>query len=56
MIFKKTFCAANDLIDHILGVPLAVALTVIVQNLWVNETLGEDIPLAGSSEEQNDMS
>lgn len=39
----------------ILAVPLAVALTVIVQNLWVNETLGEGIPLAGSSEEQNDM-
>lgn len=34
----------------ILGVPLAVALTVVVQNLWVNETLGEDVPLAGSEE------
>ena len=45
------FSALFGVAGVILGVPLAVALTVVVQNLWVNETLGEDVPLAGSSQD-----
>ncbi|MBL8260318.1 MAG: AI-2E family transporter [Candidatus Competibacteraceae bacterium] len=47
------FSALFGVAGVILGVPLAVALTVVVQNLWVNETLGEDVPLAGSDEEKS---
>lgn len=36
----------------ILDAPLAGALTVVVQSLWVNETLGKDAPLAGSAKDK----
>lgn len=45
------FSSLFGIAGAILGVPLAVALTVVVQSLWVNETLGEDVALAGSEEQ-----
>ena len=33
-----------------LAMPLAVSAMILVQKLWVNETLGEHVALAGSEE------
>lgn len=46
------FSALFGVAGMILDAPLAGALTVVVQSLWVNETLGKDAPLAGSAKDK----